>query len=138
MASETRGLNFTFERKHERLLSRRQFAKRMAVALAFAAVILTCALALGTFGYHWIARFEWIDAFLNAAMILTGMGPIHIPETTGGKLFAIFYALFSGLVFLTAAGFLIAPFARRTIHDLHLKIHVPDAPDDRPAKPPLP
>ena len=95
MASETRGLNFTFERKHERLLSRRQFAKRMAVALAFAAVILTCALALGTFGYHWIARFEWIDAFLNAAMILTGMGPVGEIKTNSGKIFAALYALFS-------------------------------------------
>jgi hypothetical protein len=120
MASETRGLNFTFERKHERLLSRRQFAKRMAVALAFAAVILTCALALGTFGYHWIARFEWIDAFLNAAMILTGMGPVGEIKTNSGKIFAALYALFSGMIFITVVAVTLTPLLHRLLHKFHI------------------
>ena len=116
----------------------RTFITRVVRGFTIGLIAILGALAMGALGYHHFEHLTWLDSFLNAAMILTGMGPIHIPETTGGKLFAIFYALFSGLVFLTAAGFLIAPFARRTIHDLHLKIHVPDAPDDRPAKPPLP
>jgi len=120
MASETRGLNFTFERKHERLLSRRQFAKRMALALSFAAVILTFALVLGTFGYHWVARFEWIDAFLNASMILTGMGPVGEIKTTAGKLFASFYALFSGMIFITVVAVTLTPLLHRLLHKFHI------------------
>ncbi len=64
---------------------------------------------------------SWLDATLNAAMILTGMGPVDPLHTDGGKLFAVFYALFSGIVFLTAAGFIAAPLAHRMLHHFHVE-----------------
>jgi hypothetical protein len=90
-----------------------------AHALA-AAAILAGALALGTVGYRFAAGLAWIDALLNAAMILSGMGPVDPLRTTSGKLFASAYALFSGVVFLAVVGIVLAPVAHRMLRRFHL------------------
>jgi hypothetical protein len=76
-------------------------------------------LLIGMIGYVYLEGLSWLDAFLNAAMLLGGMGPIHSPSTPGGKLFAGVYALYAGLVFLVGAGVLAAPIVHRALHTLH-------------------
>jgi hypothetical protein len=82
-------------------------------------VVVIASLALGTLGYHLIAKLDWIDALLNAAMILTGMGPVDTLVTADAKLFATVYALYSGVIFIAATGLLLAPFLHRLLHHLH-------------------
>jgi hypothetical protein len=89
--------------------------------LFLAFLILLCAVGLGTVGYHTAARLNWIDAFLNASMILSGMGPVDRMETATAKLFAALYALFSGLVFVGVVGVMVAPWVHRLLHWLHLE-----------------
>jgi len=84
-------------------------------------IILTASLGVGVVGYHYVARLPWIDALLNASMILTGMGPVDPMPDAKAKLFASFYALFSGVVFLGIASVLVAPFAHRLLHRFHLE-----------------
>jgi hypothetical protein len=79
------------------------------------------ALFLGVCGYHFIERLPWVDALLNASMILGGMGPVAELYTTAGKLFASFYALFSGLVFITVSGLILSPVIHRFLHKFHLE-----------------
>src|SRR5262245_45526955 len=109
-----------FERRHHPLLPRTRFLGRMARSFAVAAVLIGAALGLGSTGYHVTESLAWLDAFLEASMILAGMGPIHNPATGAGKCFAALYALFSGVVFLTAATVLIAPIAHRFLHHFHV------------------
>jgi len=78
------------------------------------------ALGIGVVGYHYIADLSWLDSLLNASMILTGMGPVDRMETCGAKLFASVYALFSGIVFLSASGIILAPVFHRIMHIIHL------------------
>ena len=108
------------ERRHERLLSTRQFARRAARFAVAAGLLIVSALGIGVAGYHWIAGFSLIDALLNASMILTGMGPVGELQSTAAKLFASAYALFSGLVFITAAGVLLTPLFHRVLHLFHV------------------
>ena len=108
------------ERKHERLLSNRQFAWRVARFAGAAGLLILFALGIGVAGYHWIAGFSPIDALLNAAMILGGMGPVGELRSNAAKLFASAYALFSGLVFITVAGVLLAPVLHRILHRFHV------------------
>ena len=110
-----------YERYHEPLVSRDAYLRRIAQSggLAFAAIL--AALFLGVSGYHWIEGIPWVDAILNAAMILGGMGPVGELHTTAGKLFAAAYALFSGLMFIVVAGFLFAPVIHRFLHKFHLE-----------------
>ena len=82
--------------------------------------IVLAALGLGMAGYHWVAGLTWVDAVLDASMILTGMGPVHQMDTTAAKLFAAGYALFSGVVFLTAMSIVLAPVFHRALHTFHL------------------
>ncbi len=82
--------------------------------------VLAFSLGVGTAGYHLYGRLPWTDAFLNSSMILTGMGPVDRMETAAGKLFASFYALYSGIAFLTFAGVLFAPVYHRFLHKFHL------------------
>ncbi len=77
-------------------------------------------LSIGVAGYRITEGFSWIDSLLNASMILGGMGPVNELMTAEGKLFASFYALFSGIIFLVAAGLIVAPVAHRIMHRLHL------------------
>ncbi|MEI6861964.1 MAG: hypothetical protein WCL04_06905, partial [Verrucomicrobiota bacterium] len=81
--------------------------------------LLGC-LTIGMAGYHWLESQSWVDAFANAAMILSGMGPLDPLKTTAGKLFAGCYAIFSGVAFLTTVGFFLAPIAHRVLHKFHL------------------
>jgi hypothetical protein len=87
------------------------------VALGFAAVMVVD--AIGTTGYHRLGGLRWVDAFLNASMILGGMGPVDRMDTTAAKLFAAVYALFSGLVFVALMGLVLAPWFHRMIHVIH-------------------
>lgn len=115
-----------FERRDEALLPPRHFARRMAGFVAAAVVLIGLSLGLGAAGYHWIAALPWVDAILNAAMILTGMGPVDRMETDAAKLFSAGYALFSGLAFLTIVAVMLAPAVHRFLHALHLEAE--DAP----------
>lgn len=109
-----------FERKTDALLPIPSFAKRMACSLLLAFCIIGVALTAGVLGYHGIAKLSWIDSILNASMILTGMGPVAPMKTTAAKLFASGYALFSGLVFVSAVGLVFAPIFHRLLHKFHL------------------
>jgi len=123
-----------FERKGEALLPFPQFLRRIGLAIGLALLLAGSALLLGTLGYHGIAGLGWIDAEFNAAMILTGMGPVDPMPTPAAKLFASAYALFSGIVFLTSMGIVLTPVFHRVVHRFHL-----DEDDDaRPRKSPAP
>ncbi|HEY8131343.1 MAG TPA: hypothetical protein VII12_05590 [Thermoanaerobaculia bacterium] len=110
-----------YESRKDKLLSTREFVVRVlqhgGVVLIFVAVTL----GIGMLGYHTTAGLPWIDSFLNASMILGGMGPVNAITTTSGKLFAGFYAIFCGLFFVVAAGVLLAPFLHRMVHYFHLE-----------------
>ena len=85
----------------------------------------TGSLFLGMLGYRGFEGMSWLDAFLNASMILGGMGPVSTLQTAGGKLFASFYALFSGVIFLVVVGIMVAPAGHRLLHRLHLESERP-------------
>jgi len=109
-----------YERKSDELLSAAAFLARLGRHLLAAAVIVFVSLFGGAVGYHLTENFSWLDSFLNASMILGGMGPVNPIQTEAGKLFAIFYALFSGLVFLAVFGVVLGPVAHRFLHRFHL------------------
>jgi hypothetical protein len=108
-----------FEHKRQPVLPRAKFVHRLTRSLGLACVVAAVSLAGGTLGYCHFGELGFIDGFLNAAMILTGMGPVDRMTTDGGKLFAGFYALYSGMAFLTMMAVLVAPFAHRMLHRLH-------------------
>jgi len=118
-----------FEKRHKRLLPRRKFYLRLWRSVVTASVIIFLSLGIGVLGYHFCNKLSWLDALLNASMILTGMGPVDPIQSVSSKLFASFYALFSGIVFLTAVGVLFAPIAHRLVHKFHLEM---EPEDDRP------
>jgi hypothetical protein len=109
-----------FEQKHGRLAPLPIFVRRVALSLLWTAIVLCLALGIGVVGYHLVAGLSWIDALLNASMILTGMGPVAPMTTTASKLFASAYALFSGVVFLSSIGLVLAPVFHRVLHKFHL------------------
>lgn len=111
---------FRYEHRAQRLIPWPLFLHRAAFHLAVGGAGIVVAVSIGTIGYHVTARLPWVDSFLNAAMILGGMGPVDRLETTGAKLFAAFYALFSGLVFIFLMGIVLAPWAHRVLHRLHM------------------
>jgi hypothetical protein len=84
--------------------------------------LLVVSLGIGTAGYHYYGDISWIDGFYNASMILTGMGPVNTMEHTAAILFSSFYALFSGLVFLSTTAIIFAPLAHRLLHLIHLEV----------------
>jgi sterol desaturase/sphingolipid hydroxylase (fatty acid hydroxylase superfamily) len=110
-----------FEHKSEPLLSHRDFLGRVARSVLAGALLVAVSLLAGMAGYHALERLAWIDAFLNAAMLLGGMGPVATPQTEGGKLFAGLYALYCGLVVIIVAGIVLAPVAHRILHQFHLE-----------------
>ena len=110
-----------YERRNEKLLSLQDFGVRVARHGAIVASGVLIALSIGVGGYHWFGRLSWIDALLNASMILGGMGPVDPITTVPAKLFASFYALFSGLFVIAASGVLLAPFLHRLVHRFHLE-----------------
>ncbi len=111
-----------FEHHTQPMLPRSAFLRRVVRHGIMALLIVLASLAFGMVGYHSFEGLTWIDAFVNAAMILGGMGPVNELHTTIGKLFAGFYALYSGIVFLVSAGVLFAPVMHRFLHRFHLEI----------------
>ena len=111
-----------FEHRKEPLASTGDFLRRMARFSVLAIGIILVSLGIGIVGYHYLEGQSWIDSLLNASMILGGMGPVNPLRTTAGKLFASFYALFSGMVFLVAVGVLIAPIFHRFLHHFHIEV----------------
>jgi hypothetical protein len=109
-----------FESKDQPLLSRKAFGKRLGKSFAAASLLIGFSLLVGVLGYRYLEDMEWIDAFANAAMILSGMGPLGPLQTWGGKLFAGLYALYSGLALILAAGIVLAPIVHRLLHRFHL------------------
>lgn len=110
-----------FESKDQPLLSRAAFAWRLAGSLAWAVAMIAFSLALGMSGYRYFEGMDWIDAYVNASMILSGMGPLGDLKTWGGKFFAGSYALYSGLAVVIVTGFLLAPIVHRMLHKFHLE-----------------
>jgi hypothetical protein len=108
--------------RHVPLLSRTELAKRLAQNALLGLGLIVVSLAIGVVGYHVTAGLGWVDALLNAAMILTGMGPVDQLTTDGAKLFASFYALFSGVAFLSIVAVLMAPLVHRFLHRFHLEL----------------
>lgn len=110
------------EHKTGELLPPRAFWARVCWYSLFGLLFLGVSLGIGTLGYHGLAGLAWVDAFLNAAMILTGMGPVDKLETDAAKIFAALYAVFSGVSFLTFCGVLFTPFYHRFMHRFHLDL----------------
>ena len=108
-----------YEHRKQPLLSRVEFFKRVGRHGLVALGVLVFGLGSGIFGYHFIAHLSWIDSLLNASMILGGMGPIDPLPNNAAKLFASFYALFSGLAFVGIITVLLAPFVHRMLHRFH-------------------
>lgn len=110
---------FRYEGRTERPLEPRHFVGRLLLHLGLALALITVSLLAGMAGYAGFEGLTWTDAFLNAAMLLGGMGPVDLPRTEAGKLFAGLYALFAGLVFLASAGIVLAPVVHRIMHRFH-------------------
>src|SRR5206468_1039854 len=110
-----------FEHRQQPLLSRRLFLLRMLRGDALALALVAGSLLVGAIGYHYTEGLPWLDAALNAAMILTGMGPVNGIQTTSGKVFATLFALYSGVAFLTAMAVVLAPVLHRFLHHFHLE-----------------
>ena len=110
-----------YEHRTEPILPHRRFLRRVLGHSLVALAMMLVSLGIGMLGYRLTEGMSWIDALLNASMILGGMGPVNELLTDGGKLFASFYALFSGAVFLIVAGIVVAPLAHRLLHRLHLE-----------------
>jgi len=108
-----------YETKAPPPIPRQRFARRVLLHFAAALGVLSVSLALGMWGYEYFEHLPWRDAFLNAAMLIGGMGPVDAPRTNGGKVFAGLYALYAGLVFLAAAGLVFAPILHRVLHRFH-------------------
>lgn len=108
-----------YESHRQRIILRRNFLKRLLNNFLVGLLIIACSLSIGMFGYRYTEQMSWLDAYVNAAMILSGMGPVselHIPS---GKAFAGTYALFSGIVFLIVIAVILAPLFHRFLHKCH-------------------
>jgi hypothetical protein len=119
------------DRRHRRPLpmpTRREFARHMGRGILVSSALIAISLGIGVVGYHLTAGLDWVDALLNASMILTGMGPVSPLETNGAKLFASAYALFSGVIFIASAGVAVGPVAHRFLHRFHLELDDPEEP----------
>jgi hypothetical protein len=110
-----------YEHRTQPLLPRKLFLARLLRHAAVSLGLLLLSLGIGILGYRLLEGFSWIDSLLNASMILGGMGPVNPLVTVSGKVFASFYAIFSGVIFLVGAGVLITPVAHRIIHGLNLE-----------------
>ena len=110
-----------WEKHHQPLLPAPLFIMRMVRWAGAAVVVVVVSLLAGVCGYHFFEKLPWLDSLLNASMILGGMGPVDPVKTQAGKLFASFYALYSGLALITIAGLLLAPVVHRFLHKFHLQ-----------------
>ncbi len=110
-----------FEHVSKPLLPVRAFRRRLVNAGLVVALLVAVSLAVGMAGYHWLEAMPWIDAFVSASMLLSGMGPVGEPQSVGGKLFAGLYSLYSGFVALISAAMLAAPVLHRFLHRFHIE-----------------
>jgi hypothetical protein len=110
-----------FEHRSKPLLPRRLFYARLARSAGIGLLVIAFALGIGMIGYRAFEAMSWVDAFVNASMILSGMGPVSSLQSIGGKIFAGCYALFSGLAFITCLGIVFAPVIHRFLHKFHLE-----------------
>ena len=110
-----------FEHRAQAVIPPHQFIVRMAHSGIIALALIAVSLSIGMVGYHILEGLSWIDAFLNASMLLGGMGPVNAPVTFGGKLFAGLYALYCGLAVIFVAGVILAPVAHRILHRFHME-----------------
>jgi hypothetical protein len=110
-----------FERSGQPVVSRRKFAARMSVALGLWALLTFAGLAVGIAGYAFFEGMSFVDAFVNAAMILSGMGAVGELKTNAGKIFAGWYAILSGLIIVIATGVILAPIFHRVLHAFHVE-----------------
>ena len=108
-----------YETKLQRPIHNKSFIKRLSAHAAVALGILALSLGIGILGYSYFEGLSVLDAFLNSAMLLGGMGPVNAPATAGGKLFAGCYALYAGLVFIVVAAIIFTPIAHRLLHKFH-------------------
>ena len=111
-----------FEHHTQPLATPTEFAHRMLRYSLITAGMILFSLAIGMLGYHYLESLSWIDSLLNASMILGGMGPVNALQTNAGKIFASFYALYSGIVLLASVGVLAAPVFHRFMHRFHLEL----------------
>jgi hypothetical protein len=111
-----------YEHRTKPLLPRRKFYARVARCALMGFGLIALALVIGMVGYHMLESMSWVDSFVNASMILSGMGPVGELKTTAGKIFAGCYALFSGVAFLTSIGLIFAPVFHRFLHKFHLEV----------------
>lgn len=109
-----------FESRTEPLAPRHRFLGRMVKCFGLAMFVGAVALGIGILGYHYLGQFGWVDSLLNASMILGGMGPVGDLPNDAAKIFASFYALFSGVVFISVMGLVLAPAAHRALHLFHI------------------
>lgn len=107
--------------RRRNILPPKAFAKRMLIYFLISFGFMAFSLLVGVLGYHYIAELDWVDSFYLSSMILTGMGPTSDISCVAGKIFSSFYALFSGIVFLTTAAIFISPIAHRLLHLLHVE-----------------
>jgi hypothetical protein len=119
MCIGTCAANRMYEPKTQKPLQRASFAKRLLLHVLAALGLLGVSLGVGMLGYAYFEQLSALDAFLNAAMLLGGMGPVNLPVTPGGKLFAGCYALYAGLVFIVSAALIFTPIVHRVLHLFH-------------------
>lgn len=110
-----------YERRHHPLASAHVFRRRIVTSFGLAGGVLGISLAVGVAGYHWFGGLAWLDALVNASMILGGMGPVDPITRPAGKWFAAAYALYSGVALLTSVGILFAPAVHRLLHAFHIE-----------------
>jgi hypothetical protein len=115
-----------YEHHKQPLASREVFARRLTINSLVVLGMLFISLAFGILGYHFLENLSWLDALLNASMILGGMGPVDTLHTSAGKIFASFYALYSGVILLASFGVLAAPIFHRFMHRFHLDLEDED------------
>jgi hypothetical protein len=117
-------------KRYKPLPSRREFLVRLARTTVLAVGVVAGSLFMGVCGYHYFVGLPWLDATLNASMILAGMGPVDPIKSDAGKVFASLYAIFSGVVFIGAVALLLAPVVHRFLHRFHMEIE-PDEPREK-------
>src|SRR5512135_3941673 len=111
-----------FEHHTQPLATQTEFVRRMLRFGLVTAGIILFSLGIGILGYHYLESLSWIDSLLNASMIVGGMGPVNNLQTNAGKIFASFYALYSGIILLASVGILITPVFHRFLHRFHLEL----------------